>query len=212
MSVRQLKLWAAVAFFAFSPFLEGCTSGALETEPVNLPVPFSGALTADTAGVVEDGEPVCEGKVAGHFSGCAWELVDGDGKSVGTIRVDLASIEEAEIEGDQRTFRASVTFLFNDGSICKAPATEFIQFPLDIPASFDPVSVSGEADAAFRAFRGVASGAISSGTGLCANAVGRTVDARFVQEAIAYADGTIGYFVSNRTVWLVHGLQGGVEP
>lgn len=201
------RLFLTVAFLAAGA--SGCTSN-LDTEPVNLPVPFSGALTVDTQVSVSNGPPLHQGILFGHPSGDQWELQDSSGRSVGVVTffLDTAS-DPIEVENGRAVFTMNVALDFDDGSGLVGEGVQFFDYPFDVPANFDAVSAApGEPDALAVSRKGVASGRIVSGTGRFQGAVGQTIDHRYLYGTVRHADGTSTFFTHNLSSWLIHGASG----
>lgn len=184
--------------------LGGCFNGA-ESDPVNLPVPFSGALTVDSRVGVANGFPLHSTTLNGHASGDEWEVFDSDGNPIGVVHYTLnfqGGIPEAN---KNNAFGMTISVQFDDGSGATSDSVQFFDFPIDIPPSFDAsVAVPDEPGAQVIATKGVASGIITSGTGLFANAAGNTMDLRYVYESILHEDGTVTFFRIDFGTWIIH--------
>lgn len=211
--VRRLFSRLVIAAALSLAGASGCTS-SLETEPVNLPVPFSGALTVDTQVAVSNGPPLHQGILFGHPSGDQWELQDSSGRSVGvaTFFLDTASPLNEDANG-RIVFTMNVALDFDDGSGVVVEGVQFFDYPFDAPPNSGAAEAApGETGAQVISRKGVASGRIVAGTGRFVSAVGETADHRYLYEDVRHADGNLTFFAHNFSTWLIHGATGGLGP
>ncbi|HEX5037284.1 MAG TPA: hypothetical protein VFX30_09015 [bacterium] len=187
----------------------GCTSNALETEPVNLPVPFSGALSTQTRVLVSKGPPLEQGVLFGHLSGKTWEVFDSNGRSVGVVTFELDTATEPVVDGDRRDFSLTVCFSFDDGSSVCADRVAFVDFPFDTQPSVDAANAfPSEPGAVALVTKGVASGTNTSGTQLFVGAVNQTTDHRYVYTWVEHADGVRTFYGHDLCSWFIQGFIG----
>ncbi|HEX5038277.1 MAG TPA: hypothetical protein VFX30_14060 [bacterium] len=187
--------------------LGSCLNGA-DSDPVNLPVPFSGALTSDARVAVADGFPLHQSDFMGHPSGDQWRVFDSDGNPVGVVHYTLnfnGGIPQAD---QNNAFGMTISVEFDDGSSATSDNVQFFDFPIDIPPTFDvSIAAPDEPGARVIATKGVASGIITAGTGIFANAAGETMDLRYVYESVEHEDGTVTLFRVDFGTWIIHGAE-----
>ena len=202
-----MRLPRAIAAFALAAalFAAGCLQRGADSDPVNLPVPFSGALTVDSRVGVANGFPLHQTDFMGHASGDEWEVFDSDGNPVGVVHYTLNFNGGVPEANKNNAFGMTISVEFDDGSSATSDSVQFFDFPIDLPPSFDSsIAAPDEPGARVIATKGVASGIITSGTGLFANAAGNTMDLRYVYESILHEDGTVTFFRIDLGTWILH--------
>lgn len=186
-------------------FLSGCPGNGVNSDPVNLPVPFSGALTVDSRVGVANGFPLHQTDLNGHASGDEWEVFDSEGNSIGVVHYTLNFVGGIPEANKNNVFGMTISVEFDDGSSATSDNVQFFDFPIDLPPTFDAsIAAPDEPGAQVIATKGVASGIITAGTGLFANAPGNTMDLRYVYESILHEDGTVTLFRVDFGTWIIH--------
>jgi len=161
-------------------------SGAEDSIPVALPVPFSGSLTADTRVTVADGEPIHQKlsflKIPGSktantptSSGDQWNLFNSDGSSAGTITYSHLSAF-IPIQNSTR-FAFTATLNFTNGSEVECGDMTCNDFP------YNPEEgVTGSSSNSMARTSGECSGLIRKGSGDFGASIGHACFHRYVYE------------------------------
>jgi hypothetical protein len=167
-----------LSFFLFSM---GCAGGAVEGQPVSLPVPFSGALTPDSRVVVSNGDPISGGPalslreaITKSSDVISWNFFNSDGSHAGQVIFGSKTPQNLKKNGNVTTFSVPITFLFDDGCTVASSQVNYFDFDYPIGAPNDP-TVSQT--------KGVCSGYITQGTCSFASAIGKLIDCRYVYQS-----------------------------
>jgi hypothetical protein len=163
----------------------GCFS-AVESDPVSLPVPFSGSLVSDSRVVIVDGKPDTASSTKNLknllLAGKSFVAASSTGENVGRCFYDESKIGPAVADGAQTSFSMPVCLEIDLGDVVCAATARFVELPFEDPTrDLCALIPAGEDCKAARFVRGAASGIITSGQGSFGASVGKaTLEHRFV--------------------------------
>lgn len=200
--IKQVALLSVIG-------LLGCSS-AVESGPVSLPTPFSGALTNDSVAVVSNGLPVEQGILFGHPSGKTWELFEeGKSNSIGVVIFNLETATPMIPDGLSQAFRMDVSLQFDNGARIDARQMQFFDFPSEADPKFSlSQAAPGESGASIRMIAGSASGLVNFASDLFPTAMNQNLEHKYVYGDVVHGDGKSTFFEHQLCTWRIPGFQG----